>query len=188
VGPAVAVGGAVAAGWGLRWADPLVFPPPPPPHAVISSPRTAGTASHRAAFEVTDDGNADLLLERILPRADTSAYIGDEIMLGNSLHGRRAVVTGGSQRMERHRHLGEQRGTPPGQALTEQEWHGVMAVNLNGYFRSRATSSPIAEQNLSLALAFADRVYVLERGEVVHEGSAAEFREDRRLQKQYLGV
>ncbi len=63
-----------------------------------------------------------------------------------------------------------------------------MAVNLNGYFRSRATSSPIAEQNLSLALAFADRVYVLERGEVVHEGSAAEFREDRRLQKQYLGV
>ena len=54
--------------------------------------------------------------------------------------------------------------------------------------REGALSILIAEQNLSLALALADRVYVLERGEVVHEGSAAEFREDRRLQKRYLGV
>jgi branched-chain amino acid transport system ATP-binding protein len=46
----------------------------------------------------------------------------------------------------------------------------------------------VAEQNLSLALAVPDRVYVLERGEVVNDGSAAEFREDRSLQKQYLGV
>ena len=46
----------------------------------------------------------------------------------------------------------------------------------------------IAEQNLSLALAVAERVYVLERGEIVHHGSAAEFREDRSIQKKYLGV
>jgi len=46
----------------------------------------------------------------------------------------------------------------------------------------------IAEQNLSLALALAERVYVLERGEVIHEGRAADFRADRSLQKQYLGV
>ncbi len=46
----------------------------------------------------------------------------------------------------------------------------------------------IAEQNLSLALAVADRVYVLERGEVVHEGAARTFRDDRQLQRKYLGV
>lgn len=46
----------------------------------------------------------------------------------------------------------------------------------------------IAEQNLALALAVADRVYVLERGEVVHEGPAAAFRDDRPLQKRHLGV
>ena len=46
----------------------------------------------------------------------------------------------------------------------------------------------VAEQNLALALAVADRVYVLERGEVVHEGPAAAFREDRQLQKRHLGV
>ena len=46
----------------------------------------------------------------------------------------------------------------------------------------------IAEQNLSLALAVAERVYVLERGEIVHHGPAAEFRDDRSIQKKYLGV
>jgi len=46
----------------------------------------------------------------------------------------------------------------------------------------------IAEQNLALALAVADRVYVLERGEIVHEGTAAAFGEDRALQRRYLGV
>ena len=62
---------------------------------------------------------------------------------------------------------------------------GEMVARLR---RAGALSILIAEQNLSLALAVADRVYVLERGEVVHEGSAARFREDRGLQKHYLGV
>jgi branched-chain amino acid transport system ATP-binding protein len=46
----------------------------------------------------------------------------------------------------------------------------------------------IAEQNLTLALGVADRVYVLDRGEVAHEGPTEQFRGDRDLQKRYLGV
>jgi len=46
----------------------------------------------------------------------------------------------------------------------------------------------IAEQNLALAFAVADRVYVVERGEVVHEDSAGAFRDDPASQKRYLGV
>ena len=46
----------------------------------------------------------------------------------------------------------------------------------------------IAEQNLALALGVADRVYVLDRGEVAHEGPADEFRQARDLQRRYLGV
>jgi len=46
----------------------------------------------------------------------------------------------------------------------------------------------IAEQNLALALGVADRVYVLDRGEVAHEGPVEEFRRARDLQKRYLGV
>ena len=46
----------------------------------------------------------------------------------------------------------------------------------------------IAEQNLALAFEVADRIYVMERGEVVHEAAAAAFRDDRALQLRYLGV
>ena len=46
----------------------------------------------------------------------------------------------------------------------------------------------LAEQNLRLALEVADRVCVLERGEVVHRATAAEFDADRASQRLYLGV
>ena len=54
--------------------------------------------------------------------------------------------------------------------------------------RELGLSILIAEQNLALAFAVADRVYVVERGEVVHEGSAVAFRDDAAGQKRYLGV
>ena len=54
--------------------------------------------------------------------------------------------------------------------------------------RDMGLSVLIAEQNLALALAVADRVYVIERGEVVHESSAGEFRGDPAAQRRYLGV
>ncbi|HLQ62253.1 MAG TPA: ABC transporter ATP-binding protein [Candidatus Acidoferrales bacterium] len=54
--------------------------------------------------------------------------------------------------------------------------------------REQNLSILLAEQNLALALAVADRVYVLERGEVVHEGPATEFRERPALHRRFLGV
>jgi branched-chain amino acid transport system ATP-binding protein len=54
--------------------------------------------------------------------------------------------------------------------------------------REQDLSILIAEQNVSLALSVADRVYVLERGEVAYEGPADQFREARDLQRRYLGV
>ncbi len=54
--------------------------------------------------------------------------------------------------------------------------------------REQQLSILLAEQNLRLALEVADRVYVLERGEVVHEGPAQAFGQDRGLQQRYLGV
>jgi branched-chain amino acid transport system ATP-binding protein len=54
--------------------------------------------------------------------------------------------------------------------------------------REMGLSILIAEQNLALAFEVADRIYVMERGEVVHEAPAAAFREDHALQKRYLGV
>jgi branched-chain amino acid transport system ATP-binding protein len=60
---------------------------------------------------------------------------------------------------------------------------------LVGELRGRAgLSILVAEQNLALALAVADRVYVLDRGSVAHEARAAEFGEDRAAQRRLLGV
>ncbi|HYU63569.1 MAG TPA: ABC transporter ATP-binding protein [Verrucomicrobiae bacterium] len=54
--------------------------------------------------------------------------------------------------------------------------------------REVGVSILIAEQNLALAFAVADRVYVMERGEVVHEGVTGSFRDDHALQRRFLGV
>ena len=61
--------------------------------------------------------------------------------------------------------------------------------DLIGRLRSEQDLSILlAEQNLALALDVAERVYLLERGELAHEAPAAEFREDRASQRRFLGV
>ncbi|GAC1507329.1 MAG: ABC transporter ATP-binding protein [Candidatus Dormibacteraceae bacterium] len=54
--------------------------------------------------------------------------------------------------------------------------------------RESGLSVLIAEQNLALAFAVADRIYVMERGVIVNESATRAFRADAELQKQYLGV
>lgn len=46
----------------------------------------------------------------------------------------------------------------------------------------------MAEQNASLALSVATRAYVLELGEVAHEGSSAELRRSPDVRRAYLGI
>ena len=49
-------------------------------------------------------------------------------------------------------------------------------------------SSLVVEQNASTVLAVADRVYVMDRGCIVHEGAAAALLADERLRTRLLGV
>lgn len=46
----------------------------------------------------------------------------------------------------------------------------------------------LVEQNLSLALKIAQRIYILVNGEIVHAASSEAFREDRERQAMYLGI
>ena len=46
----------------------------------------------------------------------------------------------------------------------------------------------LVEQNLNLTLRFANRCYVLERGEIVVEGTADQVRDDPRTRSAYLGL
>lgn len=46
----------------------------------------------------------------------------------------------------------------------------------------------LVEQNIGLAMALADRIYVLELGQIVYEGAPAEFESNPDLQRKFLGV
>ncbi len=46
----------------------------------------------------------------------------------------------------------------------------------------------IVEQNVMAALSFAHRVYILNNGHIVYEGSPDELRHNRDVMKTYLGV
>jgi branched-chain amino acid transport system ATP-binding protein len=49
------------------------------------------------------------------------------------------------------------------------------------------TTILLVEQNASMALAIADRAYVLETGEIVLEGNASDLQEDPKVRAAYLG-
>jgi branched-chain amino acid transport system ATP-binding protein len=49
------------------------------------------------------------------------------------------------------------------------------------------TTILLVEQNASMALAVADRAYVLETGEIVLEGKASDLQEDPKVRAAYLG-
>ncbi len=59
---------------------------------------------------------------------------------------------------------------------------------LLGELRQQGLSILLVEQNLSLALGVADRVYVMNKGRIVYEGTPAELRASEEVLKRYLGV
>jgi branched-chain amino acid transport system ATP-binding protein len=46
----------------------------------------------------------------------------------------------------------------------------------------------VVEQNIPIALDVSDYTYILEKGEIVHEGMAADVREDQEVLDKHLGV
>ena len=65
--------------------------------------------------------------------------------------------------------------------LTEVIFQTIVDINRQG------TTLLLVEQNAQLALAIANRASVLESGEIVLEGPAAELREDPQVRAVYLG-
>jgi branched-chain amino acid transport system ATP-binding protein len=54
--------------------------------------------------------------------------------------------------------------------------------------RERRTSVLLVEQNAAMALQVAARAYLMETGRVVMQGDAADFRNDKAIQRAYLGT
>ena len=54
--------------------------------------------------------------------------------------------------------------------------------------KARGLSIVLAEQNLEFVLALADRIYIMEKGEVRFTGTPADLRADESIVRQYLTV
>jgi branched-chain amino acid transport system ATP-binding protein len=59
---------------------------------------------------------------------------------------------------------------------------------LVGALKEAGTSVLLVEQQLAFVLKFADRVYILSKGQVVHECTATELAQDSQTKARHLGV
>ncbi len=66
--------------------------------------------------------------------------------------------------------------------LVESVFETIQQINSDG------TTILLVEQNATVALSVADRGYVLQTGEIVLKDSAENLREDKMVQKAYLGI
>jgi len=132
------------------------------------------------AFRRGDDASADIesMLERF-PR------------LRERLHQRAGLLSGGEQQM-----LAIARGlmARPKLLLLDEPSLGLAPAVINDLFavldRLRAESATIllVDQMAGLALALADRAYVIEGGRIVASGAASEIAATGALEKAYLAV
>jgi len=82
----------------------------------------------------------------------------------------------------------------PGLVLFDEPSQGLApkvvrdVVNLIGRLKREGVAALVVEQNAPTALAVSDRVYVMDRGTIVHEGPAAELRDDADRRSRLLGV
>ena len=67
--------------------------------------------------------------------------------------------------------------------IVVEELHSALAA-----IHHRGVSILLVEQNTAMALSVAERGYVLERGQIVLQGSAAELSGDDRVRSSYLGL
>jgi branched-chain amino acid transport system ATP-binding protein len=74
----------------------------------------------------------------------------------------------------------------PSQGLAPKIVQDVMATIRR--LKAEGVAALVVEQNAQAALAVADRVYVMDRGRIVHEGAAADLLRDTALRVRLLGV
>jgi branched-chain amino acid transport system ATP-binding protein len=74
----------------------------------------------------------------------------------------------------------------PSQGLAPKIVQDVMRTILR--LKNEGITVVVVEQNVESALAVADRAYIIDHGAIVHEGPAAQLREDRALRTRLLGV
>ncbi len=102
-----------------------------------------------------------------------------------------SVLSGGEQQMLA---IGRALVTHPTLILLDEPSQGLAPLVVDAVLemlhelRQEGTSLVLVEQNVPMALALADRVYILDQGAIVYAGPTAEFAADERVALRYLGV
>ena len=100
-------------------------------------------------------------------------------------------LSGGEQQMLA---IGRALVTGPSLILLDEPSQGLapmvveLVVDMLRELKSEGVSMLLVEQNLQMALDLAERVYILDQGEVVYNGSAQELKNNDQLTASYLGV
>ena len=100
-------------------------------------------------------------------------------------------LSGGEQQMLA---IGRALVTGPSLILLDEPSQGLapmvveLVVEMLRELKSEGVSMLLVEQNLQMALDLAERVYILDQGEVVFDGAAQELKNNDKLTASYLGV
>jgi branched-chain amino acid transport system ATP-binding protein len=111
--------------------------------------------------------------------------------LAERTHQLAGTLSGGEQQMLA---IGRGLVQRPDLLLLDEPSMGLSPVLVSEIFRmigeinKAGTTILLVEQNASMALAIADRAYVLEAGEIALEGKASDLREDPKVRAAYLGA
>ncbi len=82
----------------------------------------------------------------------------------------------------------------PRMILLDEPSEGIMPILVDEMFelfarmKQQGTTILLVEQNVERALGISDRAYILDQGQIVHQGTAAELLADEEIQEKYCAV
>jgi branched-chain amino acid transport system ATP-binding protein len=82
----------------------------------------------------------------------------------------------------------------PRMILLDEPSEGIMPILVDEMFelfanmRQQGITILLVEQNVERALKISDRAYILDQGQIVHHGSAADLLADAEIQEKYCAV
>ena len=107
------------------------------------------------------------------------------------MHQEGTSLSGGEQQMLA---IARAMMSKPRMILLDEPSEGIMPLLVHEMFelfarmKREGTTILLVEQNVERALSISDRAYILDQGQIAHEGDAAALLADREIQERYCAV
>lgn len=113
------------------------------------------------------------------------------LALGHALSQEAVTLSGGEQQMLA---IARAIASNPSMVMLDEPSEGIMPVLVDEMFeyfaklRSQGTTILLVEQNVEIALNISDRAYIIDQGEIVHEGTSNALLADPAIQERYCSI